>query len=83
MPPQGQNRVATQNAFRQMRPSETGIHSDMQESRMSSSRIRDDNFPVILEAKIQKQQKGEAYPAGDDSTNGGQPQQNPLNDVEQ
>lgn len=34
---------------------DTGLHSDMQESRMSSSRIREDNYPMILEAKIQKQ----------------------------
>ena len=53
--------------FRTIRPADTGVHSDMQESRMSSSRIREDNFPMILEAKIQKQQNQAAYP--DDYTN--------------
>lgn len=67
-----------------MRPSETGVHSDMQESRMSSSRIRDDNFPVILEAKIQKQKEAGQYPDEYTNTNVLPNTQNgnPLTDVE-
>ena len=60
--------ITSDSSFRAIRPADTGVHSDMQESRMSSSRIREDNFPMILEAKIQKQQNNQAaYP--DDYTN--------------
>ena len=41
----------------------------MQESRMSSSRIREDNFPIILEAKIQKQQQQQQLQYQDEYTN--------------